>query len=139
MVRHNHPRHSAARKPRNGLLPIDVRSSLAHGEAVRIQCDRVRLNVIVADDAPCWAMKAIAERTRIPLAVRLVASRPDTTDFVQLLHDVMKSLGNCADGRRARGNAIPTKVCVDNGPEFRSRAFADACHELGLTITHTVP
>ncbi len=122
-------------------------SKLVENPLDRVEIDHTRLNLIVVDPSTGmvigrpWLSLAIDYDTRAILAFHLSMAAPSSSTLATLLIKIISpktGLREAYPDLKHDWNmyGIPKLIAVDNGLEFHSSSFKDACMQLGISIQY---
>lgn len=116
----------------------------------RVEFDHTKLDLIVVDEETRLPIgrptisTAIDKRTREPLGLYVGFDPPSCLSLMHCLHHaimpktyVKKLYPRVQNLWEAYG--IPETIVVDNGREFYSRAFEEACLQMGIVVQYSPP
>lgn len=122
-------------------------SKLADAPLERIEIDHTRLNLMVVDPTTGlvvgrpWFSVAIDYASRCIVGFHLSMETPSSATLAKLLIKIISPKETLQAQYKEMKHAwnmhgIPRLIAVDNGFEFHSANFKDACHQLGIPIQY---
>lgn len=116
----------------------------------RVEIDHTTLDVMVVDDRGVPIQRptltiAIDHYSRCVVGYRLGLEKPSAVPVLEVLSQIMTdktpllaTLKGC-EGLQWRMSGLPTELICDNGAEFGSEAFRQACQDMGVLIQFCPP
>lgn len=116
----------------------------------RVECDHTRIDLMVVDAETRlplgrpWLTAMLDSYSRMVLGTYLSFQAPGYLSVMQCLRHAIRSKGYVKDvypeiERDWPAYGLPELLVVDNGKEFHSRDFDDACLQLGINVQHAPP